>query len=287
MYTVIDSDNYAASGIETLFFPGGEPHAKVPKFDGPVLFVAKCRTWNDVGLAACVDTILRVRTPYYKLFLPYAPGARQDKHEPRTDLIVADLFGGYHDSINRGSVNFFDLHSRLSAGFYSGINWMPRDLALPRLSDVRGIIAPDQGAHWRAQQFARDYPRARLIQCTKERNPQTGALSNYRFPEGEYPPGRYVVVDDICDGGGTFNLLADAFSRSVGYRERPWYTLELFVSHGIFSKGITNISPLYSRIYTTDSWFRRQTFTDQTAEHLTVFPLKPLYDEIMKEYAGA
>lgn len=282
MYTVIDSDDYVASGIETLFFPGGEPHAKVPKFDGPVLFVGKCRTWNDTGLAACVWDALVRQAPGEdrQLFLPYYPGARQDKETLRT----CDLVYGLFQTSGVPWLHTFDAHS--SESLYDD-NWMPRDLALPRLSDVRGIIAPDDGAHWRAQQFARDYPRARLIQCTKERNPQTGALSNYRFPDVELPPGRYVVVDDICDGGGTFNLLADAFSRSVGYSERPWYTLELFVSHGIFSKGITNISPLYSRIYTTDSWFNWNLPGRSMNERLTVYPLQPLYNQIMKEYVGA
>jgi hypothetical protein len=31
---IIDSDSYAASGIDTLFFPGGEPHVKLPAVNG-------------------------------------------------------------------------------------------------------------------------------------------------------------------------------------------------------------------------------------------------------------
>ena len=49
---IIDSDDYSAAGIETMFFPGGEPHVKVPFFSEPLLLHLKLRTWNDVGFAA-------------------------------------------------------------------------------------------------------------------------------------------------------------------------------------------------------------------------------------------
>lgn len=62
-YTTIGSDDYAVSGIRTMLFPGGEPHVKVPKFEGNVLFVAKCGTWNDTGFAALVVDALGASKP--------------------------------------------------------------------------------------------------------------------------------------------------------------------------------------------------------------------------------
>ena len=40
---VIDSDNYSAAGIETMFFPGGEPHVKLPLYREPVILYGKLR----------------------------------------------------------------------------------------------------------------------------------------------------------------------------------------------------------------------------------------------------
>ena len=60
-----------------------------------------------------------------------------------------------------------------------------------------------------------------------------------------------LVVDDICDGGGTFLLLAEAL-RKAGIDNN----LELYVSHGIFSKGTDIIYKSFYPIYTTNSFFR-------------------------------
>lgn len=56
-----------------------------------------------------------------------------------------------------------------------------------------------------------------------------------------------LVVDDICDGGGTFIGIAE---RLV---EKGYNNLYLFVSHGIFSKGYDDLLKFYKRIFTTNS----------------------------------
>lgn len=280
MYTVIDSDDYAAHGIETMFFPGGEPHVKVPaNLSGDVLAFLKLRTWNDVGVGACViDTLLVHNIPRVRVFIPYFPGARQDKtkrasesdpYSPLTVAMMGTLLTGGIETI------VFDMHSHEGFDWLSeAVNLMPKDLPIEVKPDVVGIIAPDEGALERASQFHRVfYPDALFIQCSKRRDPTTGRLSGYHMPK--LPGiGRYVVVDDICDGGGTFNLLADAFSDDeFGDRSH----LELFVSHGIFSKGLGNISSVIESITTTDSWCRIA-----PNKRLTVLPLAPLFDKIME-----
>lgn len=273
-YTLIDSDNYAAAGIETLFFPGGEPHVKLPStLGGDVLMFMKLRTWADVGLAACaIDAVVRNRaTENVEVFIPYFPGARQDRSDgyaPFTARIMSKLLA------DRATTWVFDLHSiaTYEVGDIDRI-LMPRDLAVPMPTNIAGIIAPDEGATDRAVSF-RDhfYPAVPLVQCSKQRNTRTGELSGYHMPPLP-SPGTYLIVDDICDGGGTFNLLAHEFCWDPKGQESK---LELFVSHGIFSKGLDNLSPAISRIYTTDSWCALP-----SNDRLTVIPLAPLFPKIM------
>ena len=99
MYQIIDSDNYAEAGIETMIFPGGELHVKFRKSiaeDGVLLL--KIRNWNDAGYAALV--IDAISDSKWRAFIPYYPGARQDpdsKHELVQEGAVAGLyrrFGG-------------------------------------------------------------------------------------------------------------------------------------------------------------------------------------------------
>lgn len=273
---IIDSDNYKAAGIETLFFPGGEPHVKVPrkwKSAEAIKLFLKLRTWNDVGLAACLlDVLERRGDTVSEVFIPYFPGARQDKafdmEAPYTVALVENMLCGSHD------ISVFDPHSPVLEAM-GGVRdvYMPADLRIDvdeeKHGPVIGIIAPDAGAYERAANFRESfYPNAALIECSKVRDKRTGHIGHYEMGKLQDSGGRYIVVDDICDGGGTFNLLAQAFEADPMSLDSE---LELFVSHGIFSKGTLAVSPRYSRITTTDSWW-----SGPSVGRLTVLPLLPL-----------
>lgn len=268
---IIDSDDYSAAGIETMFFPGGEPHVKVPFFSEPLLLHLKLRTWNDVGFAALLLDAL-ARQPQNmgaNVFVPYFPGARQDRTDGRAALtveVMANLLGRGHP------MTFFDTHSDVTSRHMirrGPVNELrPADLAIPRsLADYAGVIIPDHGAVARATAFRdRFIPDRPLIACAKKRDSQSGRLSGYEMSP-LLRAGRYIIVDDICDGGGTFNLLAKAFREDP---LAPRSSLELFVSHGIFSKGLDAIDSAIDHIITTDSWCRLS-----SNERLTIIPLLP------------
>jgi ribose-phosphate pyrophosphokinase len=288
---IIDSDRYWESGVEAFFFPGGEPHVKINSDynNQDVVLFLKARTWNDVGIGACVSNALALgpaRT--VSTFIPYFPGARQDRESERTPMtlaLMANLFRPVNTTVpNR--IYTFDEHSPF-AQLYLGKHpvFMPKDLNIPTSENVVGIVAPDAGATARATSF-RDafYPGIQVIQCSKKRDPQSGRLSNYELPP--LPPvfgrSRYIVVDDICDGGGTFNLLASAFDADPNGRDAQ---LTLFVSHGIFSKGLNAISSRYDKIITTDSWCIP--VAGDIDDRLMIIPLSPLCDKIIKEMEDA
>lgn len=269
---IIDSDYYKASGIETMFFSGGEPHVKIPTFNVPLLLWLKLRTWADVGFAALLMNALDWQGCAYRAFIPYFPGARQDRsdgHAPFTLEIMAYF-------LRQTSTYVFDPHSERTVDLVNPICFMPTDLLqMPRSENVFGIIAPDEGATARAAQF-RDkyYPEAELVQGTKVRDPHSGELSNYNL-EPLTRIGTYIIVDDICDGGGTFNLLVEAFQKDP-LSKFSGSRLEMFVSHGIFSKGINNISSRIEKITTTDSWCREsQLYGHPRPDRVTVIPLIP------------
>lgn len=282
---VIDSDNYAASGIEAFFFPGGEPHARIPVNFGPALLFLKARTWNDFGLALCVLDALQNQAPTMAVdtvqcFAAYLPGGRQDRSDGQTpitrDIYLEPLW------IACDKLYTFDVHSNTAFG-YRYKNFMPSDLL--RWSSPTGelaIIAPDAGAKARAQDFADHITNdggntghVEVIQCTKRREFASGNFIGFGMPP--LPPAKgYLIVDDICDGGGTFNLLAEQFDKVAPKDAR----LGLWVSHGIFSKGVRAIHPRIEQIYTTDSWFK-ETWKRNGDYRLDVVPLQPIIDRIV------
>jgi ribose-phosphate pyrophosphokinase len=85
-----------------------------------------------------------------------------------------------------------------------------------------------------------------LYRAEKHRDSDTGKLSGFTcepLPE----TGRFLIVDDICDGGGTFMGLAEA----TGV---PKDRLGLYVSHGVFSGSAHLLHNHFGEIVTTDSY---------------------------------
>ena len=100
---------YNAGGSEfvrfkTFDFNGGEPHIKLNVIDindeNLIIITQRIKSFQDLGLLMCsVDAIRRSSDPLFmpdiQLFLPYFPGARQDRAmvpgEPLTVKIYADV----------------------------------------------------------------------------------------------------------------------------------------------------------------------------------------------------
>ncbi len=105
-----------------------------------------------------------------------------------------------------------------------------------------GIVAPDKGAVDRAGAVAVSLG-VPLLTAGKVRDPKTGALSGFTAPEG-LTAGRYLLVDDICDGGGTFAGLAQAIRECA-----PKAELHLWVTHGLFTgRWRENLLPHFASI---------------------------------------
>ena len=87
-----------------------------------------------------------------------------------------------------------------------------------------------------------------VVECGKSRDVKTGKLSRFKVYEEDLEGKTCLVVDDICDGGGTFlGLAKELKKKNAG-------DLILVVSHGIFSRGFEELLSLYTEIFTTDSF---------------------------------
>ena len=254
--------------------PDVTPMLKIPDF---AKMVAKSRTMTIrhtsmaefVNAMFLVDAIRYNGGHIYNLILPYIPGARQDRSNGEGDVLFT--LGSVARMLNERMFNqvvVLDPHSNVAGNLIHRMVVYPQfavSLGLPKtLHD--GIIAADEGGQVRAETMALALSLP-VYYGGKTRDVSTGKLSGFTLDE--IPSGHYLVVDDICDGGGTFIGLAEKIHEQGS-------TADLFVSHGIFSKGTIYLRAMYKNIYTTDSlggWF------DLTA---TIIPVV----EAMEKYNG-
>ena len=115
------------------------------------------------------------------------------------------------------------------------------------LANIDAFVAPDAGAAKEVQQLA-ILMNKEFIQGHKTRDTRTGALSGFGY-SGSVEGKNLLIIDDICDGGGTFIGLAEALRAT----ETP-EDISLYVTHGMFTKGYDGLLKCFSTIYTTNTY---------------------------------
>lgn len=135
------------------------------------------------------------------------------------------------------------------------------------------LAFPDAGASGRYLNRLKDFWYvSSAIYGEKVRNTLTGEVTDYRV-EGDLPVclnpsfnNSVLVIDDICDGGRTFIELAKVLKA-----KQSDVSLALYVTHGIFSKGLDELKTYYDKIYTTNT-----IITDYTEKDLNIFNWRAL-----------
>lgn len=231
-------------------YSDGTPMVKTGGFERIVrkahTMVVRPHSLNEFVVAMFLhDGIMQKGGNVRRLVLPYVPGARQDRVNPTGDVLYTAW--SVAEMINLRAfeeVVILDPHSPVTPNEIVGSVVYPLVRVIRHiLGDYDGVIAPDKGGVERASIAAQEI-RVPLIEASKVRDVSTGALTGFdvTVEAGKH----YLVSDDICDGGGTFVGLGEKI-REQGA------TADLYVSHGIFSKGTTELKKIYNNIYTTDS----------------------------------
>jgi ribose-phosphate pyrophosphokinase len=184
-----------------------------------------------------------------ELILPCVPGARQDRLNSSGDYLftvhsVAKMINDRHFP----SVTVLDPHSEVTPALIDRCKVIhAADLIHPPLGKYAAIASPDAGAEKRAAAVAKRL-RLPLLHAWKTRDVNDGKITGFGMELAQLPPGSLVlVVDDLCDGGGTFIGLADVLD-AAGLKAHLW------VTHGLFTKGTSELRQRYAgHVYCSDS----------------------------------
>lgn len=203
-----------------------------------------------------VDAASRMRDQRpFVLYMPYVPYGRQDRVTAPGTSFSLDVFARMINHQVFEKVYVVDHHSHVTMEKFDRIisyaavdlmEWFPHHLLPTNVKDMV-VVAPDKGAWLRAGQCATALGAKACLTATKHRDPATGRIVSIQLDGELLPTDHVLIVDDICDGGGTFIALHDLLHNMCA-------SMSLYVTHGIFSKGYSLLDGLFHAVITTDSF---------------------------------
>jgi ribose-phosphate pyrophosphokinase len=241
--------------FQNFTFSGGEPHIKIdPDFDvnQKITITHRLNSFNDLGLLCiAVDALRRMDVKNIDLFIPYFPAARQDrvmiKGEPLSVKVYADII----NTLQFTKVFVFDAHSEVTPALVNNCEVIPNHTFIQAVVKAIGnqvkLISPDGGALKKIYKVSEYLGGVEVVECSKSRDVKTGRLSGFKVYNDDLQGADCLIVDDICDGGGTFVGLAEELKNKNAGK------LYLAVSHGIFNKGF-EVLDCFEKIFTTNSF---------------------------------
>lgn len=245
----------------------------------------RLNSFSDLEILICATKALRniTRKPI-SLYVPYFLGSRSDRKFVDGGVnYLKDVICPIINSLSFESVTVMDPHSDVLEACLNNFNKINNfalvDDALSYLigdgeEDQIVLVSPDAGAYKKIFDVAQKFNITNIATGTKVRDLKTGQILHTEVPnlpislnEEEL---KYVIVDDICDGGRTFVELAKVIKR-----QRPYADIYLVITHGIFSAGFSELSEWFDGIYTTNSYkdIRDGIIVNTFSKHKTIHSL--------------
>lgn len=239
--------------IEIFKFPDGEPHIRLGEFDRKNEVLVKCRVSNpdDLFILLQVGNILSRSGVVYRVEIYYLMSARMDRVISYSEAFSLEIVTRMISSLGYESVSVLEPHSERTAKLLARYD---RSRFGPSLSMVTNdfiIVFPDEGAYDR---YGSVLPKdSKVLLCRKTRDLETGQLTGFELinPEviNDNPGIPLKVIDDLCDGGGTFAGIANLLAKYAPNRER-----HIQVVHMVNPKGIETLAKNYDKVIFTNSY---------------------------------
>jgi len=258
-------------GYEISRFPDGQQSLRIIEDNyytlnmlknqtNSITIKSRLNTFQDLELIICANQALKeIGVKSVKLYIPYCIGGRSDRKFGDGGFnYIKTVIAPIINSQNFDEVTIMDPHSdvleacinnfKKESNFRLVLNAMS-DIGTADSPDGIVLVSPDAGAYKKIFDVAQKFGIRKIITATKVRDLETGKILHTEIPTlDQHNDLKYVIVDDICDGGRTFIELA-----KVMKDQRPTAKLYLVVTHGIFSAGFGELNNYFERIYTTNS----------------------------------
>lgn len=232
--------------FDTMVYPAGEPHIRLKEnvYANTLKhksIIADCRNWNDLMAVRIGDRILKDNHLDATFVIPYLPFSRHDRKNDRFDSMPIGFVLEMLKGVDAVTVDpHSDVAGQLPSYPQSEVVNLFEEYGIFENNVV--VAIPDAGATKKAYSWLDGDD---VVQCYKTRDVKTGALSGFKVVDSGLVSNRNVIIiDDICDAGGTFLGLAKELKGAGAL------SLRLGVTHGLFTKGVQKLLNEFDQIYT-------------------------------------
>lgn len=226
-------------------FPDGEPHIILEELDRKDDINITCRIANpsDLFVIMQVGDILNRQGIRFGLFITYLMSARMDRVISFNEAYSLQIVANMINSIKPIKVDILEPHSDKVCQLIHNSEALKYTIDI----DTSTVCFPDKGA---CERYLGQYIEKQIIRCSKVRDLKTGKINGLCIENPfSHLDGDICVIDDLCDAGGTFALLAPQLRKIA-----PDAIIGIFVTHMVNPKGIKTLSEYYDRVVFTNSY---------------------------------
>jgi len=188
---------------------------------------------NLMQLLICMDALRRASARRITAVIPYFGYARQDRKTDGRTPISAKLVANLICKAGADRILTVDLHAGQIQGFFDvptdnlfAVPVIVRDIKERYNGDSMVVVSPDVGGVVRARALAKRIGADLAI--VDKRRPEAGK-SEVMNIIGDVDGHRCIMIDDMCDSGGTLCNAAAAL------KEKGASAVSAYVTHGVLS----------------------------------------------------
>ena len=262
MKTIINLINPERSQVkyELTVFPDGEPHIKLEEIDRKKEYRIVCRITNpsELFVLAQVGYILKRQDVIFDIEITYLMSMRMDRVISFNEAFTLQIVAGIINALGAEKVYVFEAHSdRVFKEIFNSSSFDPlknttefsnfeREFIL---NPDNAICFPDHGALDRYGSMVS--PLVNTLCMKKVRDLENkGVIKSMElesFIEGDISV--ITIIDDLCDGGGTF-----CWASSILREKFPNAKIQIFVKHLVNPVGLKKLAETFDAVYITNSY---------------------------------
>lgn len=189
----------------------------------------------------------------FDLEIPYFPYARQDRIIRVGEAFSLEVIANLVNDLKPNLVKIWDPHSKVVEQLVHNCVIVRQEMIIKNSllfnmiqSYPLCLVCPDDGAYSKIEALKyllqqHDFI-PEIVYATKKRDCDTGIIIETSIKD-RVGPYHYLIVDDICDKGETQLNIAKSLKKQGAV------SVFLYVTHGLFSKGLDPLKNIFSHIY--------------------------------------